>query len=164
MPFLAGQTLTAGMLNLATTRIIAYGQRLSSTTPTGSEHGVLRLDDVPVIGGRLYRIKGKGQGDVATNGDTIRWNLRYTEDGSTPTTASTILELDQGDVPDAAISETNFVERLYAPASSLNFSVLLTIARPVGVSNFSAVGAVDQTIELTIEDLGEDPGDTGTEI
>jgi len=162
--FAAGEKLLASKLNALPKGIIAYRIRTTSTTAQANEHGVIRFDDIPVEAGRLYRIRGKGQGDVATATDVIRWNLRFTEDGNQPTTASPVHNLDQGVVPNAAVSESNYVERLYVPASNLNYSVLLTISRPTGASNFSAIGSASQTIELSIEDMGADPGMTGVDV
>lgn len=148
--------------------VIARGRRTTNSATTTSEVGVLRLDDVPLVGGRLYWIGTNAVAlDTGNTADSARCNLRYTTDGSTPTTSSTALAMGQAKPVDAAVAETVSVSAFYIPASDETFSVLLTVQRATGTT--AAVGLTGGTgqpspIDLFIQDCGVDPGDTGTDI
>jgi hypothetical protein len=147
-------------------RVIARGRRTSSPTQITAETGVLRIDDVPITGGRLYWIGTGPVGlDVAVAGDTVRISLRYTTNGATPTTASTLLTFAQADVADAGASTSLPVGAFYAPPADQTLSVLLTHSRSAGAGGVvGAVAGTDFPIDLYIVDCGVDPGDTGTDI
>ncbi len=168
MTFNAFTTPTVEELNLAAQRIVARGRRITNSSTTTTEIGVLRLDDIPLKGGRLYWVGTNSVGvDTGNTGDTARLNLRYTTDGSTPSTSSTVLTMGQAKPVDIAVAESIHVDALYAPGSDETFSVLLSVQRAAGSG--AAVGVTAGTgqpgpIDLYIVDLGEDPGDTGTDI
>jgi hypothetical protein len=140
--------------------ILARGRRGADNTGITTEEGVLRLDDIPILAGRLYRIVGKGSVNAVTT--RVIANLRYTTDGSTPTTGSTLLEEHVFNA--VAVTSTGGswrVEGYYVPGSNQTLSVLLSVSAGSAVTVF---GTNEERCELFIEDCGADPGDTGADV
>lgn len=170
--FQSHERLTATKLNraLRAGRCIARGRRItnSSASASTSRVGVLRIDDIPMTGGRLYRIATSRLAvDTTVNADTAQVELLYTTDGSTPSLVSTTLPggNDEVDMPSAARAEYLFINTHYVPATDETFSVIMTIRRTSGTG--SVVLQADGTskvIDLTIFDCGEDPGDVGVDL
>jgi hypothetical protein len=146
--------------------VLARGRRTTNTTAsTGTETPFLRLDDVPISSGRLIKITAATLMHIVTlDNETSAVILRYTTDGSTPTTASTILTSEQVRQPEADFGLTNMVIGFYAPAGNETLSVLASIKRVSGTSSHSLLGSATQPIDLIIEDVGADPGNTGTSL
>ena len=169
MSFAAGDVLTAAGLNNATRKCIARARRVtdSSATTSTTEVSVVRLANIPIIGGKLYRVTYTCNGDVATNADSLRAVLRYTTDRSTPSTSSTILPGSgrEVEITDAAIFEALCAETDYTPAADEWLSLLLTIRHNQGTS--SSVLKGDTSVFMTqiyVDDMGDDPGNTGTNL
>lgn len=159
MSFTAGQILTADDLNTATRKCIARGRRTSDKTAITSEVGVLRLDDVPILGGRLYRVQLDSM-RMSTVAATVTARFRYTTDGSTPTTASTGLAAFI--YANSTAAESFAMSRIYAPSVDETLSVLFTLQSTASIATANA--SADSPIDLLILDEGEDPGDTGVDI
>ena len=167
MPFLAGQTVTAADLNLATQKVIARGRRVTTSAGTTTIVGIMRLDDKPVLAGRTYKISaGPIQLDSSVANDHIRGLIKYTTDGSTPTTASATLPgaVTEGQQDNIAFGETRTIETTYTPAADETLSLLLCVQRINGTGTVTLVGSADFDFEMKIENAGEDVGDTGTDI
>lgn len=166
MAFLAGQTLTAGALNLATRRVFARADRSSSSAPTTTtELGVLRLDDVPLLAGRGYWIRTSNLLLISTvTTDSVAARLRFTTAGSTPNTASPILSALLADVTPSAGQLRTSMQRYYVPTGAETLSVLLTIQRAAGTGSVSIGFAQGLPIDILVEDAGDDPGDGGTDL
>ncbi len=172
MTFFSGQKLTAADLNNLLNKnsplplgIIARGNRTTSSTTTTTEQGVLRLDDIPVYAGRTYKIWTTPlQLDTTVANDVVRANIRYTEDGSTPGTSSTVLQWCQSRADDATNPNTVEITQDYSPAADALLSLILTVARTSGTGNVSILAAATSPICLVVEDLGLDSTDTGTDL
>jgi len=145
-------------------RIVARHQRTTSVSGTTTETGVIRLS-VPVKAGRAYEIRSSPLPLYSsTTGDWAFIRLRYTTDGSTPTTSSTSLGtvsgLSSGGWTHSHISEP------YYPDTDHTLYVILTLGRFTGSGTVSA--GIDATIcphiTLQILDNGNDPGNGGTTI
>lgn len=155
----------AEYINAIRTGIIARGRRVTTSSTTTTVVGVLRLDGIPIIGGRTYKISTSCismQSSVAN--DIVTSNIRYTTDGSTPTTSSAAL----GGVS-ATVTNTSFGIAVpfigyYYPTSNETLSVLLTVGRTAGTGNVSLGGSAVQPIDLFVEDAGYDTGDVGVDI
>lgn len=145
-------------------RMIAFGQRLTSKTYTGTEVGVLRLDSVPMVAGRRYRIHTSSLEMSTVSGETGKANFRINTAG-TATTSSTLLGGATGNA-NTAFSPTQgpTVDFSYAPAATGNVSILLTLLRSGGSGNVTLTGSSTQPIEMYVTDCGPDPGDTGVDI
>jgi hypothetical protein len=165
----AGQTLTASLLNRKLNRCIARGRRTtnSSSTTSTTSVGVLRLDDKPIRAGVTYRITHKVTGDTTTSTDTLRSLVRYTVDGSTPTTSSTLLPGSGGETSftSGSSGSTLIVVTDYVPVVDETLSLLLCIQHTLGTSAIiaQADGGIFLT-EMYIDDMGDDPGNTGTAV
>lgn len=145
--------------------ILARGKRTTNSTTTTTEVGVLRLDDVPIQAGRTYLIYTSTLlADSSVANDGVEGLLRYTTDGSTPTTSSTILAQTVDVQTNAAQSTDVAVIASYTPAADETLSVLLTVARTTGTGNVGLLGAATTPIELFIEDKGLDVTDTGVDV
>lgn len=145
--------------------ILARGNRNTSSTTTTTEQGVLRLDDIPVYAGRTYRVWTSPLFlDTSVANDVIRALVRYTTDGSTPTTSSSVLSFVQARAEDVTDQYAIPFTCDYSPSADQLLSVLLTVARRSGTGNVSIIGATSGPINLVVEDIGMDPGDTGVDI
>lgn len=166
MPFLSGQTLTAYDLNLATRKVFARAARDSNTaTTTTTELGVLRLNNVAMLGGRGYWISSSNFiCDSTVVGDFMSVKIRYTIDGTTPGLSSPILAQTTGYCQGAAGQDCPDIRRYYAVGSNLTLSMLLTIVRVTGTGNVNLALANSNPIDMEIEDAGDDPGDTGVDL
>lgn len=166
---LAGQTLTASLLNSKFQKNIARARRTnnSSASTSTTSVGVLRLDDKPIKANRAYRITWKASFDVATATDTMRGLIRYTTDGSTPSTSSNLLAGSGGETSftSNATASTVTVSTSYTPVTDEILSVLLCVQHNVGTSSsiMQADGGIFLT-EMWIDDMGDDPGNTGTAV
>lgn len=145
--------------------IIARGERATSSTTTTSIIGVLRLDNVPLTGGRGYQIwTSTLHADGTVANDVIRADLRITIDGSAAGTANARIVNAQMLQPSASAGEQLNCTGLYVPGADLTFSVLLCVARAVGTGSVGLVSAGDFPIQLTVEDIGVAPSNTGVAI
>lgn len=160
----ASETLTM----IRAGRCIARGKRVTNSTGTTTEQGVLRLDGVPVKTGRLYRIYTNFISvDSSVANDVISGKLRYTTDGTNATTSSTLLSSTQHLQANATAGEHILVDEDYTPGSDVNLSILLTCSRAVGSGTVAFLGGSTGNpppISLYVVDMGEDPGDTGVDI
>lgn len=168
MPALAGQTATAAQFNLDTTQIVAYAERTTDSSTTTTIVGVLRLDDVPLTGGYLYKVMTSTLHlDSSAIDDHIEARITYTTDGSTPTTASSTLPGGRSQARQsvsASFGEDRAIQALYAPASDETLSLLLCVRRDSGTGSVGISGTGGFVIQMWVEQLGENPGDTGVDI
>lgn len=149
------------------TGILARGRRTTTSTTTTTIVGVLRLDDVPLIGGHVHKIWSSGLAMATTvSGDSIRVDIRYTTDGSTPTTGSAVLpgSAIQGKVNASTIVESAVILTTYTPTSDETFSGLLCVSRVGGTGSVSIFGDTSFSIDVVVEDYGIDSGDVGVDI
>lgn len=165
----AGQIITAQLFNNKTRKCIARGRRVtnSSSSTSTTSVGVLRLDDKPVQAGKTIRITWKMTFDCATSTDTVRGHIRYTTDGSTPTTASPLLPGSSGGAHFISTSdvETRNVSTDYTPAGDETLSLLLCIAHMAGTGAMIAqADGTTYTTDMYIDDMGDDPGNSGTSV
>ncbi len=151
-------------------RVIARGRRITAKTGiTTTEVGIIRLDNIPVVSGYMYRIGSSGiNADITSAGpaasdETFTFVCRA-ELGATATTASaslgrirfTVNSISQGPI----IPMTTFY---YAGATG-TLSVLITGFRQSGTQTYQAFADASNPIDLTVEYAGVDPGDTGVSV
>lgn len=172
MAFFAGQKLRASELQDLIDKdsplprgILARGNRTTSSTTTTSEVGVIRLDDIPIYAGRTYKIWSTAlRLDTSVANDVARVNLRYTTDGSTPSTSSTVMTQAQAGLPNATDGNSVDVCVDYSPAADELLSLLLCVSRISGTGSIGIIAGVTAPINLVVEDMGLDPTDTGVDI
>lgn len=171
MTVLAGQVLPASMWNLELLpgTVIARGRRASSSSAATSSTAVavLRVDNVDLIAGRLYRIHTSSiLPDGTTSTDVCRIQIHYSSSGAA-TTSSSILpgavqEMQVGNVTNSSGMD---IETCYTPASNETGSFLLAFRLVQGTgSTILFADGTTITIDIYITDCGVDPGDTGTDL
>lgn len=159
--FLAGQVPTAAELTAATAvGVIRRGRRASSTATTTGELAVLRVDGIPVTAGRTYRIWTNSVAAISTvAGDNAGVRFRVSTTGAA-TTASTILDTGVG--YSAGASTAASIIAKYTPAATGSLSLLLSVLRIAGTGACSiVVNSGNPEIEIFVEDMAVDPGDSG---
>lgn len=172
MALLAGVDLTADdlkeELDSHAKGLIAWGNRQTgsdaATSSTGV--GVLRLDDIPIIGGRSYKIWSNPLFLFSTNsGDDAGLRIRYTTDGTVPTTSSSIL---QGAAMQTRVLSTTNGDSLacsviYQPSADELLSLLLNVYRTAGSGSVTIFASATFPANLYVEDCGLAVADTGTD-
>jgi hypothetical protein len=164
--YTAGQTLKAGQLNKMPRGVIAWFPRPTQKSGFSAETAVLRIDDVPIFAGRKYEIKTQDEliVDSTTATDVIGVRLRYTTDGSTPGTASTLLAQTVLNVQRSAPCG-----EFYRPAVDEMLSVVLTAARLSGTGTLTVpasnpiIGGFQQ-LKLEVIDHGLVDAASGTSL
>lgn len=144
--------------------VIAYGNRQSDKTFTGTEVGVLRLDNVPMRTGYRYLIMSSSLRIGCSSGETGKANLRYSTSGSAGTsdTLLTAVEANANTAFTPVQSPALIVS--FTPGANVTFSCLITLLRSGGSSNVTMTGSATQPIELYVLVAGPDPTDTGVDI
>lgn len=144
--------------------IVKRALRTTNSSTTTSELGVLRLDDVPVLAGRLYKIWTSPLfvvGTVTTdvNGVTLRSNT-----SGVATTSSNLETQIQHQV--ANTSHPPIESSIIMPfvsAVDVTLSVLLSVFRGSGGTGNASLqtGGGIFPMHLVVECIGFDPGNTG---
>lgn len=171
---LAGETILAANydadIDLGPNGILAWGQRTTSSSTTTTTVGVLRLDDIPMTGGRSYLVLTTPLNIDSTGGpsDDVRVFIKYTADGSTPTTASATLpgSVAGGDLGGGGTgAPTPTISTVLTPTGGDQLSsFLLCVQRVAGAGNSYIFGDATQTIEMYVIDIGKSVVDSGTDI
>jgi hypothetical protein len=148
--------------------ILARGRRTTSVSPLTSAVGVLRIDNVPIKAGRLYRISTSNLNFYSTVANDIgNANIRIfyqaTVGGVATIANSTAIGGMRNVVDVAGSTSSNTVpcNAIYAPTADGYVSVLLSAARAAGTGTMTLYAAVGEQIDFTVEYSGIDPGDTG---
>lgn len=148
--------------------IIKYGERTTaSSTTTAADAGVLRVDNISYLAGRMYKIWTTSLHlDSSVANDEIRARLRQSTSGNAVVGSGvlpgTTIHARQ---VDAAVSESDNIQTTYVPAVNETGSILLCVGRIAGSGNVRISNSDgDDTIRLYIEDMGIAPSDTGVDI
>lgn len=166
MTFSAGQKPPAADLDQAVQKIMARGRRTTSSTTTTTIVGVLRLDDIVIKSGYSYRISAACHPNSTVAADQVEPTIRYTIDGSTPDTASSVLpgghSIARITTASAPVSKT--IETIYEAASDQTLSLLLCVARTAGTGNAYLYATSTAITEIRVDNSGPNVGDTGVDI
>ncbi len=146
--------------------VLARGNRATSKTGITTETAFFRFDDVPVLSGHAITMELSGvslqpASDASTQVGAIR--VRYTTDGSTPTTSSTELSIHRVACPTTANAPYFSFVATYYPPSDMNLSVVWTVSREAGTVNQQAAPSVGG-MQFQIVDRGAAPSASGTSI
>ena len=142
--------------------IVARANRTTSSSSTTSETGVLRLDNVAVSAGRMYRIWTSPmifQSSVAN--DLINAHIRVNTSGTATTGSTQITGLVDTANSASGPQRTKGMTALWVPSSTGVASILLSVSRDGGSGSVALNAASTYPIDLVIEDTGADPGNTG---
>lgn len=170
--FQSHERLTATKLNraLRAGRCIGRARRITDSTATSgtARTGVLELDDIPLVAGRLYHIVTTEWAiDTSVAADVGKVEMLYTTDGSTPTITSTQLPGAQCEtvIPSASRAEYVRMSTSYVPSADETLSLLAVASRTSGTGVIVILGTGTTSVtEFRVIDLGEDPGDTGVDV
>jgi hypothetical protein len=152
---LAGSSLEGELLEFPL-GIINYGyQGTAGNWPAagvGAEVALFELDQA-VTAGRVYEVFVNPTIVVVTNaGAVVHLNLRYTTDGSTPTTASALATSIAVNCPVAATAQGIAGLRCpFFPTANGEYRFLVTGSASAGTFQFAAA---DPFVRLEIDDLG----------
>lgn len=167
----AGSRLLAELLDPLVDEINARGlkgfaERTSNSSgSTGTEVGVLRLDDIPLTTDRSYRIETSNLRLTGGANDNVTVRLRATTDGSTPSISSTLIGEASADIDDVGTFEHAAIRVRRQPIGAETFSVLLTVIRAAGAAGTASLGgASTYPIQVSIVDEGPAVSDTGVDI
>lgn len=173
MTILAGEDVTADALNdeiepLAR-GVIAWANRQTTSTGTTTTTGVgvLRIDDVPITGGRAYRVWSNPLGCFSTvANDDVGVRFRYTTDGSTPTTSSASLSgaITQNRVLSTTNGMFQVIDALYYPAANETLSILLNVYRVAGTGTVTLFASASFPMNIYITDVGLAVVDSGVDV
>lgn len=153
--FLGGQSMAA-LIGEVALGVINRGWTPSGTwpsTPIGAETALLELDQV-LQAGRGYRLilpQAQWQMTTGSGPAYVTLRIRYTTDGSLPSTSSTVLTSATSSVPSATVpTSTPTVDTIVAPASSANYRLLVTAQINTGTMQFTDPAG----LQLSIQDEG----------
>ncbi len=163
MTFTAGQKVRASQLNEQGV-IVARARRVINKTGGATVFGILRLDDIPILQNRAYEVKMVGAIFPASANANADVFMRYTTDGSTPSVSSPTLKQNNVELIRAVFVYAFDTSVIYVPSTDQVLSILITCLSTVGGISISGYAAADWPTEITITDLGFDPGDTGVDI
>lgn len=151
--------------------VIARGLRITSSSGTTTEVGVLRIDDIPIFEGRLYRVA------MATSciynstvaNDLMEGRFYYSITGAAVvgTNLFGTLSIETRTASGAQYTDGTMA-LLPSPVATGDgtgtLSVLFAILRTAGAGTISMPASVNYPIHMVVEDMGVDPGDTGVDI
>lgn len=165
MTFSALQELTADDLNDQYTGIVARIERTSTSSGTTgtTELPVLRGDNIVCKAGRAYRFSFQGVVSSTVNDDGFTTRLRLQTGGSNATTSSTEVARDPRQTLSAQGSAGSSLSYTHCPASDQTVSVLLSLVRTQGTGVLT-VQAINNLIQIIVEDLGFAPATSGTAL
>lgn len=149
--------------------IMGYGIRnTNSTSSGGAAQGVIRLDNLPLIGGEVYQIWTSPLLFNTNTAGTAGQCLMYANSAGIATTASTVV-CTAGSNSTTGVTgnqKSTMFNFLYIPSSNQTVSFLLAVQRLIGAGTFTLNGVpvTGSPIQLVIERKGNDPGDTGVLI
>lgn len=145
--------------------VIKRGRRSTATgNVTTTETGVLRVDSIPVYAGRLYKITTNGINiDTSVDNDVASVRIRASTSGSA-TITSTLLGTLRCTIDSATQSNILPDAAFYIASADGTLSVLLSLIRVTGTGNIVVFCDATNYLDMVIEDMGIDPGDTGVVI
>lgn len=130
-------------------------------TTAGAAQPVMSLD-AHVLAGRCYRVSVLNIGVYGNGAATVEVHLTYTTNGTVASTASTVLKATDVQVVTGDIPNEANLGATYAPTADGPLSVLLSYFCAVGATTVFMIGSAAWPIEILIEDIGVDPGASGT--
>jgi hypothetical protein len=143
----------------------------SSNNSVASAASLVRLA-VPVVSGRLYRISAEELPVIPNSAPSgpfdLEFHLHVTTDGSNPTTSSTSILQHNATFAAAGLGvpDTTSLRTLYPAAFTGTLTILMTALIPSsvagGVTSANVTASTGNPFDLVVEDLGADPGATGT--
>jgi hypothetical protein len=155
-------------------RVLARGRRTTaSSSITTAEIGVMRLDNIPVVAGYMYRISTSAinfdiTGSTA-GGEVIAAIIRAEFSATLPAAGATNTSAMLGQTRTNTITDTTNgpilpVSVFYYASTTGYISVRLSASRPSGANACQLFANASNPIDMVIEYAGVDPGDTAVII
>lgn len=146
-------------------RIVKRGRRTTASigTITTTEIPFLRVDNVPVINGGIYRISTSNinmDASVPNDVGSVRCRIATGALNTQATIASTQIAQLRSTQDDAANSNVLALQTFYVASADTYLSVLLSCIRIAGTGNFQVFCSGTEILDLTVEYAGVDPGNT----
>lgn len=151
--------------------VIGRGVRTTNSTGTTTEVGVLRIDDMPIFEGRLYRVA------LATSclysstvaNDLLEGRLYYSLTGAAVvgTNLFGTLSIETRTAAGAQYTDGTgafLPSPVAVGAGAGTLSVLFSVLRTAGTGTVSIMANATYPVHMVVEDMGVDPGDTGVLI
>jgi hypothetical protein len=149
--------------------VIGWGQRITGSSLTTSEVGVLRLDGLQIKAGDIYHFWTSPlilRSDTAST--EVVANLRLSVSGAATTASTAITQAFDiiGTWPANVNAQTQQINYIYQSASDQVASLLLTVAKFNGADpgNVLINAGAAIPIQLVCEWIGADPGNTGVAL
>ncbi len=149
--------------------IIASHRRATNKAFDTTETGYIRLDDVPLLGGRSYLVIADSLrvaiAGTRTVNDHVKFTIRQNNSGVATTASTEIGRAENSTGTGSGSNDTvpNVIAVLN-PASDLNASFLLSAVEVPSTTATYAVQSDTGNIGLTVYDMGLQGVDTGTDV
>ncbi len=146
-------------------QILGYHKRTTSTVCLGTELGVMRLNTVSLLGGYRYKVMSSSLVLIPVQGDTAKVAIRYSTSGTAGLTDTVLGSAEATVYSSFRAINTPTIAFTYAPGSNQNVSFLMSLNRTGGTSGaISLTGSSTQPVEMWVECVGPDTGDTGVDL
>lgn len=161
--YLAGQKLRAS--DLPGGFIRRSRRTVNSGTSTGVAIGVMRMDNIPIVSGRVYTFNVSPMFFISTvAGDVIEVDLRTSTSGiasvGSPVYSALIDDVKTAGAS-SVLNRTKGMSIDYISATTGNLSLLLTVCRIGGTGSCQLNANANQPLDVWVTDEGADPGDSG---
>jgi hypothetical protein len=144
--------------------VIRRWRRETDKTFTGTEVGVVRIDNIPFKANVFYTVETNSLKMTVVSGETGIVRARLSTSGAA-TTSSAQIGSAEGNANTAFTPvQSPVLVAEYAPGSDVTGSVLLTLARSGGSGNVTLGGSSTQPILLMVKAWGKNPGTSGVDI
>lgn len=154
--------------------VLARGYRITSSGTTTTEVGVIRLDNIAIFEGRLYRVS------LATStifnstvaNDLMEGRFYYSITGTAVLGVNLFGVISLESRTAGGVQYTDAVSAfLPSPVAATpdgsgtaTLSVAFALARTAGTGTINVPASVTYPIHMIVEDIGPDPGDTGVDL
>lgn len=162
----AGNPTNAADVNIL--GVVARAVRTSAKTPITTESGYLRLDDIPVKAGYVYKVYTSNLTlDSTVDNEIGAARIRVVQSattGTAATTSSTQIGMMRTFQDANANTSLDPLITDYFPSSDGYLSVILTGQRVTALGTFQFFASATEPCHLIVECIGTDPGDTGVSL
>lgn len=145
--------------------VIARGF-VTTNSATGQPVGVMRLDSVPLLSGRMYHMYTNNTTILGTANETVALDLRYNTAGTATTGSAQMpgarhqMKLINGGGAAAMFR----CDTVYVPASDQTASIIVTGELSTGSNNLTVIVDSQNFLSLTVEDIGVAPSNTAVDL
>lgn len=161
MSIAAGQIVFADDIRPLGAKAFGHRPSTKATADNTTEVGVLRIDNVDLEAGHLYKIYTQAIRCSSVSGTHWASRMRWTDTGVAATTSAT--ELAKAESSTTTDSYGPLIAWV-VPGSDVDGSFLLTLNRVSGTTVVTMQADGASGIFIIVEDLGVAPADTGVDI